>query len=172
MNDEEGRRKEIRRENDREWVRNVDHQIVTLLTGHQVLDRRLSQIEEAIKDLDLILRGDPSDERDGMTAQIHQIQTALARINAVVFVDSTGKHGLVKDVEELKTGEHLIENHWKFFTSVAVALLSLVGLMLTNWDRITSYLRRPSEDRVSQMIEDAKRPKVIHRHYTIVEPTE
>lgn len=162
-----GRRNDARREDDREWIRNVDHQLVTVLTAHQVLDRRLTELEEAIRDLDFLLRGDPAEDTDGLAAQIHLVQRDLSRLNAVIFVDSTGKKGLQKDVEDLKSGEHRAEYRLKFWAPILVAFISLVGLLATNWDRITNYIRRPDPDPVSQEIEDAKRPKIIHRHYTI-----
>lgn len=167
MNENPDRRDEHRREDDREWIRSVDHQLVTILTGHQVLDRRLAELEEAIQDIDLLLRGDPSEDMDGIVTQLHQVQRELSRLNAVIFVDSTGRKGLQKEVDDLKAGEHRAEYHLKFWAPIIAAFISLSVPLITNWARITAFVKRPDNDPVDQMIDEAAHSKPKHRHYRI-----
>lgn len=158
-------RTNIRRQDDIEWLRTIDHQIVTLLTGHQVLDRRLTEIDETLKAIDYILRGDPLEGTDGLLTQMHQTQTDLSRLNAVIFQDSTGKAGALKDIEKLKSRENNAEHRWKFWTAIAVGV---IGLLTANWDRIVSYAKAPSKDPVENMIDEAKHPRITHKRYRVV----
>lgn len=147
--------------NDRrdDWERGVDENLASLNTGQRVNDRILEDLDKNYAALDHVLRGDAEKDTDGLIAQVHEIQTKLARVNAILFVDSTGKKGLQHEVESLLSGERTASERWKFATAVVVAFLSLVGLLITNWGRISGFLEAQDKDPVDQAIESAK-----HRH--------
>lgn len=164
-----------KRKEDKEWREKVDHEQVTLITGHQVLNARVDEIEETLTELDEVLRGDRQQKIGGILARMHDLENQLARLNAVIFVDSTGKKGLQHEVQILQSGERTMEYRWKFWTSIVVAVISLLGLLVTNWDKILGYLiHSKKSDPVEQMLNRAKRSK--HRttiiRYRYVAPSE
>lgn len=156
-----------------DWHHGVDENLASLNTGQRVNDRAIKILEVSLRSTDKLLRGDPEKDTAGLIARLHDIETQLAKMNAVIFVDSTGKRGLVHEVEALSTGERTAEQRWKFATAIVVAILSLLGLLITNWDRISAYLGHAKLDPLDQAIESARHPKPKHRHYIIKdEPTE
>lgn len=129
-----------RREEDRRWREKVDHEQITLMTGHQVLDGRLDVVEEKLDGLDDVLRGNPKEGIGSLIAQVDAMENQINTLRSVIFVDSTGKKGLQHDVAELLSEERKQEFKWKFWAPVIVAFISLIGSAIINWDRISAYL--------------------------------
>jgi len=157
--------------NDRrdDWAHGVDENLASLNIGQRVTDRLLEDIELQLADLDKVIRGDTELETSGHVGRIHNLETQVAELRAVVIMDASGNRGLQHDVEELKTGERHSEYRWKFFTSVVVAIISLLGLLITNWSKLEKYLNKRSVDPLESAISKAVHPKAKHRHYTIRE---
>lgn len=160
-----------KREEDRRWREKVNHEQVSLMTGHQVLDGRLDVLEEKLGELDDVLRGNAKEELEGLLAQVHTLEVVVARLNAVIFMDSTGKKGLQHDVQVLQSGELTQEQRWKFWTAIVVAIISFAGLLLTNWDRLSGFLTMQGKtSELEQIVDHATHPKVKHRRYKIAVP--
>jgi hypothetical protein len=139
-----------------DWRHGVDENLAGLNAGQRVWDQELASIQKIVTGLDEMLRGDPLRETSGLVARLELIEHDLAKINAVLFVDPTGKRGLVHEVEVLTSAERTASERWRFATAVVVALLSLAGLILTNWTKIEGVLfdghertvQRPKRKRV------------------------
>lgn len=163
----------FKRKEDREWREKVDHEQVTLMTGHQVLGKQLEDLDEKLDQLDNLLRGDPVKETGGIIEQLHDLHTAVSKLSAAVFMDSTGKLGLVHDVDVLmgrrSDREKSAARMWTFWTAVATAAISSGALLLTKWDVVSKFFKPGQPDKVEQMIENVKHPKSKHRHVVIHE---
>lgn len=156
---------DYRRKEDKEWREKVDHELVTLMTGHQVLRDLMDDLHDRLKELDVILRGERG--KSGLVAEYEKQDDKLTRLYAVIFQDPTGQKGLLHDVDYLmdrRSGrEKVSEFKWKFWTAIIVAIFSS-GALNFWWPEIKRKLERDS-DPVSQMIEKAKRPKVKKKTY-------
>lgn len=134
----------FKREEDRKWREKVDHEQVTLMTGHQVTSKRLDDVEDKLDELDRTVRGDVERETGGLIERLHRQETEIAKLNAVVFMDAAGEKGLQEAVKELKRREKNAGYRWKFWTAIVGFLLTLTGLIFTNLDRLTEMWRRDS----------------------------
>jgi len=153
-----------------DWKRGVDENLASLNAGQRIWERELKAIRKALAELDDLVRGDVAKETDGIIARLHQVENTVNLLKAVVMKDAAGGRGLVGRLEAIEKGEHRSDNLWKFVTALAVAILSFLGLLITNWDRLAAFWNRKSTDPVEQMIERAKHPKPRHRHIIIRPP--
>lgn len=154
-----------------DWRHGVDENLATLNAGQRLWEREFTQLRKILKDVDRLMRGDPQMDTDGVIARLHKLENDINLIQAVVLKDRAGNKGLVGRVEALESGEHRSDNRWKFFTAVTVAIISLLGLLMTNWDRIETYLKRPTKDPLERLFEKAKHPKNRVHHYKVRKPT-
>lgn len=162
-----------KREEDRKWREKIDHEQVTLMTGYQVLAERIKRVERQVSELHRAILGNPETETDGAMARLHQQENAINLLKAIVLKDSAGTKGLVGRVESLESQERTQDSRWKFWTAIIVAIISLIGLCITNWDKMSAFLNREEgRDPVEQKIEHARHPKSRHRHYTVTIPSE
>lgn len=157
----------FRREEDRKWRESVDHQLVTLITGHQVLDRRIDDLQDTLEELDRAVRGDPGQDRAGLMERLHEQEAKITRLWAVIFMDAAGERGMYEQWKKLQRREARVELHWKFLTAVVVAVISTVGLLMSEWPKIKELWPKPKPDKLETMIQNAKRPKDRYHHYTI-----
>jgi uncharacterized protein HemX len=141
----------------------VDENLASLNAGQRVWERELTAIRKALVDIDFLLRGDPTKDTDGIVARIHKQENDVNLLRAVLLKDATGGRGLVGRVEVLETGERRASDYWKFATASIVAIISLLGLVLTNLDHIESFLGEKRKDPLGQMIDRSKRPR-YHRY--------
>lgn len=139
-------------------------------------EARLERIEDIVHDLDEILRGDRRSKTIGLLAEQDRHDQELRKLNAVVFVDSTGKHGLAHDVDvlmERRSGqERRMELRWGFWTAIIVALISSGAAILTNLDKLKSLFPVEHLGIVEQKIERARHPKgkKIYRYRNVPPP--
>jgi hypothetical protein len=119
-----------------DWQHGVDENLAGLNAGQRIWEQEIQTIEKTITGLDELLRGDPARETSGILARLEQVERDLSKINAVLFVDPTGKKGLVHEVDVLTSRERTSSERWRFATAVIVAIISLAGLIVTNWTKI------------------------------------
>lgn len=151
-----------------DWRQGVDENLASLNAGQRVWEREVNLIHKSLSEIDTLLRGDPERDTDGAIARLHQLENSLNLLRAVILRDAAGGKGLIGRVESLESGERGADNRWKFATAVAIAILSLFGLLLTNWDRLEGFLNRHRKaDSLERIIENAKHPKTRHRHIII-----
>lgn len=152
-----------------DWRHGVDENLASLNTGQRVNDRLIEDFDLAVSRIDNILRGNPEEETSGLIGRMEKTETDVAQLKSIVIMDASGKKGLQHEVAILSSGERTASDRWKFATAVVVACISLIGLLITNWDRIQIYINRRTQDKVNQMIENTSRPKSHHRRYVIHE---
>ena len=143
------------------------------MTAYQVLRDQLDDIKARMKDLDEILRG--RGKTPGLISEYERHDDKLTRLYAVVFQDSTGKHGLLHEVDAIRSGEMGAERKWKFWTAVLVAFITTAGLVFTNIDKIEKFFGKGAKpDRLDVMIKRAKRKqgKPIIRYRVIEKPAQ
>lgn len=148
-----------KRDEDREWRKEVDRDRAWQTTAINVLQEQLKNLKKTVQEHQYTLRGEKGEP--GLVAEYSKHDGQLIKLNSVVFQDSTGKHGLVHEVSELKSGEQGKERRWKYLTPIFIALVSLAGSLILGWDRISAFFKsqqRPP-DELHQMMERAKRPR-------------
>lgn len=151
-----------------DWRKGVDENLASLNAGQRVWEREIVNLFRMLGEADKLLRGDPEKDTDGLVARLHNIENSVALLKAVVQKDAAGGKGLIGRVEALESGERTSEHKWKFATAIVVAIVSFVGLLITNWGKMSAYLNKKSTDPVSQKIERAKHPRVRHVKERIV----
>lgn len=164
-----------RREEDRKWRKQVDHEQMTLMTGHQVLRDLVEDLRARIRELDIVLRGERG--KSGLVAEYDRHDEKLTKLYAVIFQDSTGQKGIIHEVDVLM-GRKAYKDQarpykWEFWKAIIVAMITsggVVGLM-THWSQIKAWLPKERPDKVEQMIENARNPKPRHRHIVIKVPS-
>lgn len=145
-----------------DWYRGVDENLASLNAGQRIWEREFTALRKLLSETDKLLRGDPDKETDGLIPRLHQQENAVNMLQALIVKDRAGNTGLIARVEALERGERKSLNRWQFATAVTVALFSVLGLLLTNWDRLGAILNRKSKDPVEQMIQRAKNPHKRH----------
>lgn len=142
-------------------------------------DARLERLEDLVRDLDESLRGDRRRKMIGLLAEHARLEAYVTKLNAVIFMDSTGKHGLAHDVDVLmgrQTGaERRSEFRWKYWVPTLLALLAVIVSLLINLDKIKQNLPKDHPGPLEAKIERAKHPKSpkkIYRYRVIPPPEE
>lgn len=136
-------------------------------------EARLERLEDIVRDLDESLRGDRRRRLIGLLAEHSKLEDSVTKLNAVVFMDSTGKHGLAHDVDVLmgrQTGaDRRSEFRWKYWIPTLLALLAMTVTVLTNLDKIKKNLPVDHPGPLEKKIEQAKHPrgkKIYHLRVT------
>jgi hypothetical protein len=162
------------REEDKQWRKEVDHKIVTLLTSQQVLDDRMKDIEEQTEDLDVILRGTGKDE-ESVVEHLHMLQRSVNQLQKEMLPDALGNGGLRNRIKALESKdrreERREEYHWKFWLAVIGMLSATTVAVITNLSRIEGvyeHLRGGPPSRISGPVRHTKSRRRLHR----VPPTE
>lgn len=134
-----------KREEDRNWRERTDERLAALTSGETVQNDRLDETDEELHTIKEILEGKADDKNDnGIKGDIHDISITVNTLRALMAPDSLGQGGIIARLKSLehKAGleERNIDNRWKFYTAIAVAAISLLGLLLTQWDRVRALL--------------------------------
>lgn len=126
-------------------------------------EARIERLEDIVQDLDASLRGDRRQKIIGLLADWDRHDSELRRLNAVVFTDSTGKHGLAHDIDVLMGrqagADRRSEFRWKYWIPTLLALLAMAVTILTNLDQIKKNLPKDHPGPLERQIEEAKHPK-------------
>lgn len=153
-----------------DWRHGVDENLASLNAAQRVMDREISRLWKAYSEDDALLRGDKEKETDGLIARLHQLETAINLLQAVIDVDKAGNKGLTGRVEALEGRERTTVEVWKFWVAILGLLGAIAVAVITNLDKIEAWVH-PKPDVVDQAIERAKhkKGKPIVR-YRIIEP--
>ena len=135
-------------ENERrdDWKHHVDEHLVNLTTAQKVTDRQLDDLEIQLHAVDNLLRGDHEEGTSGLIGRLETVEHYLAELRAIIIMDATGKKGLQHEVAILSSGERTAKERWQFVTAICISVISLLGLVLTNWDKIALFLHRKNLD--------------------------
>ncbi len=124
----------------------------------RILEREQKIIQRKMHAFDVLLRGDPEKDTDGIIARLHTAENEIQLLKAAVFKDKAGNKGLQGRVDDLESGERSSERRLKIW--IAVISLFSAGLVtaMANIDRVHAFLR-PKPSTLEKMIEKAKHPK-------------
>jgi len=153
-----------------DWRSGVDENLVSLNTAQRVTDREVEDLELKYEGHDKILRGDPEHDTDGLVARLHTQENLVNELRAEYGAlkqtirgyhdGSPGLEGRVDALEGIKKNRERKEGYyWQFITAVAVAIIGLVGIILTNLKEIKAHLPKSKPSPLSQKIEKAKHKK-------------
>lgn len=148
-----------------DWRSSVDEHLMALTTAQKVTDKQLEDIEQVLTRWDRILRGDPQEDLIGLTEQIRNLELDIRKINAVLFMDSTGKRGIAHDIDVLmdrkKARTEGSQYRWQFWTTFVAALIAALTAILTNWDKIRKSLPNPIQ--IEEGFLKSRKPKPIRK---------
>lgn len=145
-----------------DWEKGVDENLASLNAGRRIQDRDLSLLRKDVDKHDVVLRGDPQSDTDGMAARLHNQETEINLLKAVVLKDRAGGHGLVDRIEALEKRERDSDRRLKVWIAVIGLLSAVLVAAASNVDRIERFLNKKDNDPVSKAIERAKRPPRKH----------
>lgn len=148
-----------RRQEDQRWREKIDERLASLTTDTMVSQDRLEEVEEKLEVLDRSVRGDASKETGGIIERMHELEGKIARLWSVIFMDAAGGHGMYEEWRKIQAHERRVEIHWKFYTAVVVAVISTVGLLLTNLDKIKKHFPQETTEKVKT--QKAKKPRPV-----------
>lgn len=146
----------------------IEHQQTTLMLGYQQLNKELAHMSDLIEELDEVLRGDAAADVDGIVHQVHQLGNNYQELKASIWRIGTAQSEMQDKLRDIKEGREDRRTEWGNWTKIAVAAI-MSGLLTHFWSSISDFVTKKSTDPVDQKIEEARHPRSIHRHYTIVE---
>ncbi len=127
------------------------------------IDARLERIEDIVRELDELLRGSRKTKYTGLVADQERMELELRKLNAVVFVDSTGKRGIAHDIDVLMDRRSYSERRegikWTFWGLILATVISSLTAILTNLDKLKSLMPLLRLSPLELKIERAKHPK-------------
>lgn len=151
--------------NDEEWRKAVDEHLIREL---------LEDVQDRVKEFDAILRGERG--HGGLISEYERHDEMLTRLYAVIIQDSTGKKGLLHDVDHLmgrkSFSERTIQFRWQSWTAIAVAVIGAAAANLQSLEKIAKKFLKEKPGILEQKIEKAKRPrgKKIIRYRVVPAP--
>lgn len=156
-----------KREEDRKWRERTEERVVGLTSSESVQNDRLDEIDEELQEIHAILDGKSDDKNDnGLKGELHDLSRSYNELRALMMPDHLGSGGVINRLKALeqKTGleEKKSEQFWTFSRAVVVAILTLLGVMLANLDKIGTFLHSKPKDPLGEMVYSAKHPKGRH----------
>lgn len=152
-----------KREDDKRWRGRTDERLASLTSGETVQNDRLDGMEEQLRDLDLVLRGNPEKDTGGIVEHLHEVQTGLNALRALMAPDALGGGGILNRLKALEKKEareeRQSEYHWKFWIAIVGFVSATTIAVITNLDRIEALLRRQTKPPAQQTVNRAKRRK-------------
>lgn len=151
--------------NDEDWHEQVENHLLRDL---------VEDLQERVKELDNILRGEKGDA--GLISEYERHDEIITKLYAVVIQDSTGKKGLLHDIDYLmgrrSDQEKNRQLRWQFWTAIIVAIISSLTMILTNWDKLKGMMPVDHPDAIHQAMERVKHPrkKIYRIHYVPAKP--
>jgi hypothetical protein len=159
-----------------DWHNSVEKRLVDLNSAQLTADTELAKLrKEAIKTDDL-LRGEGN--TPGLVADIDELKREVRKFNAIFNKDYLGHGGLQSFVtyvyNQLKSREEFQSQgrgyKWAFWTALAVAVIGLAGVVITNKDQIEKWLPKYHMNPLDKKIEKAKHPKGKKIYVTHIVP--
>ncbi len=139
-----------------DWQAGVDQKLMALTTSERVQDDQIDDLDVKYAAMDKALRGDPENEQDGLISQVHaqekginELKAELRELHLDIHGGRVGDSGLDQRMTKIEGGETIKGFKWQFGTAVTVALvsvivaiISLLGLLITNWNQVERFLHR------------------------------
>lgn len=145
----------------------VAARLVSLTDSEVRQNDRLDELADEIATIKHILHGMPGQKEDkGVVGDLEKLDESVTRINATMWPSdplSMGKSGLVFEVRKLlnqdERQERRAERWWKGMPMIIIAVISTVGLIITNLDRIEPYFKKAFRSSHPATVAPAKRSK-------------
>lgn len=154
----------FRRAEDQQFKERTNERIVALTASEGQQNDRLDEIDEELVAIHEIVDGKANDRDDnGLKGELKDLNRSYNELRALMMPDHLGHGGIINRLKALERNagieETRTEHFWKFWTAIGVALISLVGLLVSNWDKVSAFLSSKNRDPVSEIIHKAKHPK-------------
>jgi hypothetical protein len=153
-----------RRQEDKEWLSSVDHQLVTLMASQKILNDEIDQVKEKLEDLHDFLRGG-LDGRDPIETRLRDTERAVQKYDVILHGGPLGDGGLIKIVEHISSGEQAKTTRrgqtLSLLGSIVAALFAIGSVLLSNWSHILASFREPPA-----VTRTVKR-RVVHRRIVV-----
>lgn len=166
------------KEDEQIWRDQVNDRLASLTASEVVQNDRLDSLHEIITDMKNLWEGVPDDKNDnGIKGDLRELSVSINRLNSALCLDITGspgsdftgRPGPLKKIELMWDGierrEKQADRRWKGLVTLAVAIVSTVGLLITNLDRLEPYLRKtvPVEKKVTKKKRVVRSTETSHR---------
>lgn len=155
-----------KRDEDKRWRERTDERLASLTSGETVQNDRLDAMEEQMRELDRVLRGDPEKDSGGIVEHLHEVQTGLNALRALMAPDALGGGGVLNRLKMLEKKEarefRASEYHWKFWIAIVGFISAVTVAVVTNVDRIEAFWRHQTRPPI-----ETKRPKVRRRRVVV-----
>ncbi len=134
-----------------DWHNSVDERLVNLTSAQKSADADLDKLRDDWEELDLILRGDPTSDTEGLIEAVNSLRNEINKFNRIFDKDYSGHGGLVAFItyvhdREKDRQEERRESRgykWAFWGLIASALIGAAMIALTSRDQIEKWWARP-----------------------------
>lgn len=150
-----------------DWRQGVDQSLAMLTSAQRTTDKELEDLDVRLHDTEQMLHGDT--ENSGLIGRIETLEHQNAELRAIILTDATGEKGLQHDVQVLMSGEKTSGERWKFATAFSVAIISLLGLLITNWQSIQGFIEKRSKPHNGQSTARPRHARAKTRHVILRE---
>ncbi len=150
-----------------DWHNSVDERLVNLTSAQKSADIDLQKLRRNSEKNDLILRGDPARNKEGLIEAVNLLRNEINKFNRIFDKDYLGHGGLVSFItyvydRERERDEARKESRgykWGFWGTILAAAIGAAAIVLTNRDQIEKWWTRPKLAPLEQTIERAKHPR-------------
>lgn len=139
-----------------QWRESVESRLVSLTSAQKVTDNQLDDQDLEIAGMLETLNGAPKEHDRGLVAQVNALESTLKAADKVI---SNALSSLSSIEIELGLRKRDTDNHWKFWTAIIGGLLTLAGILIINWDKVSPFFSSKTRDPVHQIIEKANHPR-------------
>jgi hypothetical protein len=126
-------------------------------------EARIERLEDMVRELDEALRGSRHKRVIGLLPEYDRMDSEVRKLNAIIFMDSTGKHGLAHDVDVLMGRQAGVDRRsefrWKYWIPTLLAVLAMIVTVLTNLGKIKENFPKYHPAPLEKAIDQAKHPK-------------
>ncbi len=150
-----------------DWNNSVEKRLVDLNSAQLSSDTEQAKLRRKLDRHDLMLRGDPINNKKGLIEQANHLENEINKFNQIFNKDYLNHGGLIsfityvynreKEREEAKKESRGYK--WAFWTVVVGAVIGLAGLVITNKEQIEKWWAQPKLAPLEQEIERSKHPR-------------
>lgn len=150
-----------------DWNNSVEKRLVDLNSAQLSSDAEQIKLRRKSDLHDLILRGDPGRNKEGIIEAVNLLRNEINKFNRIFDKDYLGHGGLVSFItfvyeREKERDEARRENRgymWGFWGVILAALIGAAAVVLTNKEQIEKWWAHRKLAPFERQIEKAKHPK-------------
>lgn len=130
-----------------DWHNSVDERLVNLTSAQKSADVDLDKLRNDWEEIDLILRGDPTNNTEGLIESVNSLLKEINKFNRIFDKDYLGHGGLVSFItfvyeRERERYEEKRESRgykWGFWGVILSAVIGAAALLLTNKEQLEKW---------------------------------